>query len=85
MNDVQARLSRCFLAAIPGLNRDEIANASVQTVEKWDSVASVTLIALIEEEFGIQIDLEALDRLDSYRTILDYLNALPPRREDSAG
>ena len=77
MNDAEARLSRCFMAAIPGLKPSEIPAASMQTVEKWDSVASVTLVALIEEEFGIQIDLEALDRLDSYRAILDYLNALP--------
>ncbi len=77
MTDAEARLTRCFLAAFPGLKREQIASASVQTVEKWDSVATVTLVALIEEEFGIQIDLEALDRLDSYRTILDYLNALP--------
>jgi len=77
MNDIEARLSRCFLAALPKLKRSEIPAASVQTVEQWDSVAGVTLVALIEEEFGIQIDLETLDRLDSYRAILDYLNALP--------
>jgi len=77
MNDAEARLSRCFLAAIPGLKRSDVTAASVQTVEQWDSVASVTLVALIEEEFGIQIDLEALDGLDSFRVILDYLNRLP--------
>jgi acyl carrier protein len=76
MNDAEARLSRCFLAAIPGLKRSEIPAASLQSVEKWDSVASVTLVALIEEEFGIQIDLEALDRLDSYGAILDYVTRL---------
>jgi acyl carrier protein len=77
MNDAEAKLSRCFLAAIPGLTLSDIPAASVQTLERWDSVASVTLVALIEEEFGIQIDLEALDRLDSFRAILDYLNARP--------
>ena len=77
MNDAQARLSRCFLAVFPGLNREQIALASVQTVEEWDSVASVTLVALIEEEFGIQFELEALDHLVSFRAILDHLNGIP--------
>lgn len=76
MNDAEARLSRCFLAAIPGLRLSDIPAASVQTVEQWDSVASVTLVALIEEEFGIQIDLEALDELDSYGAILNYVTRL---------
>jgi acyl carrier protein len=80
MNDAQARLSRCFSAVFPGLYGEQITSASVQAVERWDSVASVTLVALIEEEFGIQFDLESLDRLESFRAILDYLNGLPARR-----
>jgi len=73
MNEAEARLSRCFSAVFPGLNRQQIKSASVETVEAWDSVAGVTLIAVIEEEFGIQIDLESLDRLNSFPAILDYL------------
>ena len=80
MNDAQARLSRCFLAVFPGLHGEQIASASVQTAEGWDSVASVTLVALIEEEFGIQFGLEAIDHLVSFRAILDYLNGLPAKR-----
>lgn len=73
MPDMQARLSRCFLAVFPGLSNAQIASASVETREAWDSVASVTLVALIEEEFGINFELDALDGLVSFRAILDYL------------
>lgn len=77
MNDVPARLSRCFSAAFPGLKPDQVASATVQSVAAWDSVATVTLLALIEEEFGVQVDLEAPDRFESYRGLLDYLTGLP--------
>ena len=80
MNDTHARLSRCFSAVFPKLSPAQIAAASVESVEGWDSVASVTLIALIEEEFGIQFQLDALDHLLSFHAILDYLNNLPDHR-----
>jgi acyl carrier protein len=74
------RLSRCFLAAFPRLKKEQIALASVETVDEWDSIAGATLLALIEEEFEIQFDVEALDRLDSFEAILEYLNGLPTHR-----
>jgi acyl carrier protein len=73
MPDTQTRLSRCFLAVFPGLSNAQIASASVGTLAAWDSVASVTLVALIEEEFGISFEPDALDGLVSFRAILDYL------------
>ena len=73
MPDTQARLSRCFLAVFPELSNAQIASASVETLPAWDSVASVTLVALIEEEFGMKFELDALDRLVSFRAILDCL------------
>jgi acyl carrier protein len=32
---------------------------------------------VIEEEFGIQFEIDALERLVSFRSILDYLTGLP--------
>jgi len=42
-------------------------------VEAWDSVVTITLLTVIEEEFGIQFEPEALERLISYESMLDYL------------
>jgi len=75
MNDLQARLSRCFSAVFPGLNAQQIAAASVQTVEKWDSIAMVTLLSVIEEEFGVQFDPEDIETLASFQKIFDYVGA----------
>jgi hypothetical protein len=43
-------LVRCFAAVFEGMPRSEIVAASVDSVEEWDSVASVTLLAVLEEE-----------------------------------
>jgi acyl carrier protein len=77
MNDTQARLAQCFSAVFPQLGKQEIASASLETVEGWDSVATITLVTVIEEEFGIQFEIDALERLVSFRSILDYLTGLP--------
>jgi acyl carrier protein len=75
MNDVRERVSRCFSVVFPELNGDQFTAASVETIKEWDSVATVTLVALLEEEFGIQFDLDAIDHFTSFRGVLDYLNA----------
>jgi acyl carrier protein len=80
MNDLEARLARCFAAAFPGIDPSVITSASLETEEAWDSVAAVTLVTLIEEEFGVQMDLEALEHLSSFSSILNYLSGLPSFR-----
>jgi acyl carrier protein len=57
----------------PELSDQEIPSASVETVEAWDSVVTITLLTVIEEEFGIQFEPEALEQLTSYQSILDHL------------
>lgn len=79
-NDIPAKLTRCFAAVFPQLSVQQIALASVETVERWDSVAGVTLATAIEEEFGVELDLAALEQLVSFRFMLDYLTGL-----DAAG
>lgn len=73
MNDIQARLARCFAAVFPDVPADRITIASLDTVKGWDSVAAATLVATVEEEFGIEIDGETLGSLTSFPAMLDYL------------
>ena len=46
-------------------------------MKNWDSVAGITLVTTIEEEFAIDFDPSAYERLVSYPLILDYLKSLP--------
>ena len=73
MNDLQDRLNRCFAAVFPNLPEWQITAATLDTVEGWDSVAAATLITTIEEEFGLEFDVEAIGSLTSYQTIATEL------------
>jgi acyl carrier protein len=73
MNDLDARLIRCFAAVFPNIPDHQITNATLDTVEGWDSVAAATLVTTVEEEFGIEFDTEMLGNLTSYQSMLEYL------------
>jgi acyl carrier protein len=75
MDNTQDRLIRCFSAVFPTLSREQILVADASKMESWDSVASVTLFAMIEEEFGGQIDIQDSVDLMSFRKIWEHLNA----------
>jgi acyl carrier protein len=76
MNDLQARLSKCFALVFPEFSEGQIRAATQKTVEGWDSVATVTIIALIEEEFGLEVEPEALEHLHSFDSTLAYLEKI---------
>lgn len=75
MGNTRERLTSCFWTVFPDLSAQEISNATSATVQAWDSVAGVTLLALVEEEFGISIEVEVddLTRFNSFHGFLDYL------------
>ena len=73
MNDTRARLVKCFAAIFPDLSEGQIESASSTNMDEWDSVATVTLITLIEEEFGIEVEADDLERLVSFQSVLAYL------------
>ena len=73
MADLQTRLSGCFALAFPELTPNEIPFASMASVASWDSVAGITLLSLIEEEFGISVPADDVAEMVSFELILDYL------------
>ena len=73
MDEHRARLTKCFAAVFPDLPAAEIAAATLTGVKAWDSIAHVTLLAVVEEEFGITVDAVDLEHLTSYDALLDYL------------
>ncbi len=73
MNDLQGRLSNCFAVAFPDLKPQEIASAAMGSMASWDSLAVITLVSLIEEEFSITIPPDDVIDLVSFELILEYL------------
>ncbi len=73
MTVVRERLIRCFAAVFPHIPVPVLSTASIQTVREWDSIAAVTLVVLLEEEFGVRITASDLSSLSSFTTIENYL------------
>lgn len=79
MDDLEDKLRRCFGAVFPNLSGPEMEAASPETIPSWDSLTTVTLGALVEESFGLEIDPIDLPDLASYAAVVSYLRA---RRAD---
>jgi acyl carrier protein len=78
MGDTEARLQRCFLAVFTRMSPQAVPQATTETVQQWDSLATATLVAVVEEEFGILVAPEDLKQFTSFESIQDYLR----NRED---
>ena len=73
MDETRQRLANCFQTVFPDLPEAEIATASTSTLATWDSVAAITLMNVIEDEFGFEMDLDDLADLDSFDKVYSYL------------
>ena len=80
MNDTRRRLLNCFAALFPEVPAGELPEASTATIAAWDSVASITLLTVLEEEFGLEIEPEQLEHLQSFQSVLEYLDRQPQAR-----
>ncbi|MGA9587841.1 MAG: acyl carrier protein [Terracidiphilus sp.] len=73
MSELENRLTICFASVFPALTEEEIRSASAESIGVWDSLSSVTLAAVIQEEFNLEIDPEVLPNLDSFQAFRAYL------------
>jgi len=77
MNDTTKKVARCFCNVFPDIRQDEIPGASTSSLAAWDSVAHITLLSAIAEEFGLDFELEDFEELVSHAQIIDYLESKP--------
>jgi acyl carrier protein len=73
MDSLEGKLIECFAVVFPELAPAEVHLASVSTVPTWDSMVTVNLVAVIEEQFGIQLELDELTETASFASILELL------------
>lgn len=69
------RLAGCFDKVFPALSRSDLAAATQDSVAAWDSIAQVTLLSLIGEDFGLDIDFEEFEGATSFAAILELVRA----------
>lgn len=69
MNELDSKIlevmSYVFEVPVSELNED----SSQDTLESWDSVKHLNLIVALEEEFGIEIPIEEVGHLISFKLI----------------
>jgi acyl carrier protein len=70
---VERRLKNCFELALPQIEASRLTASTSDTVEGWDSVATLMLVSTVEEEFGISVGFDRLAELTSYAAFRDYL------------
>jgi acyl carrier protein len=73
MTDIQSRVAACFMGVFPDLAEGDVTRASQSSLSQWDSVAHVTLLSAIAEEFQIELDEESFESLASYLLIVDFV------------
>lgn len=73
MSEIEERLINCFSVVFPDLNRDEIPRASSSSVASWDSLSTVTLVSVVEEEFAVTIEPEDYDYMASFQLVRECL------------
>ncbi len=74
MDETRQRLTNCFQVVFPDLPPESAPSASTMTLGAWDSVAAITLMNVLEDEFGLEMDLDDLAELDSFEKIHAYLH-----------
>ena len=73
MDEIKTRLIKSFETVFPDMPESEIEKASQNSVAAWDSIAAITLLNVLEDEFQITMDLEMAGDLDSFAKIHDHL------------
>jgi acyl carrier protein len=67
------RLKRCFSLAFPSATMSQIEKDRLDEMPGWDSLRGVTLLAVLDEEFGLQMDIEELLALGSFDRIREHV------------
>jgi acyl carrier protein len=71
--ELEDRLMRCFSAVFPALTAEQIRTSSPEFLSAWDSLTAVTLSAVLEEEFGLQINPADLPDPVTFEAVQNYI------------
>jgi acyl carrier protein len=75
---IKEKLTRCFCTVFPDLNPAEIESANIENTSGWDSIAQVTLLTLVSEEFGLDVDFEKFEGADTFSAFVTVIRDIAP-------
>jgi len=73
VDEMEDRLIRCFSAVFPDLTAEQIRTSNPEFLSAWDSLTAVTLAAVLEEEFGLQINPSDLPDLVTFEAVQNHI------------
>jgi acyl carrier protein len=73
MTNVHELLRECFQTTFPAIPPGSLETLAPERDPAWDSLATLTLVMLVEERFGIRIPTEEIPRLLSFEAMAQYL------------
>lgn len=71
--DVLAKLEEIFADLLDVQDFQLTENASTDTVDEWDSLLHITLMASAEAEFGIHFSTEEIEKAKNVRALTDII------------
>ena len=74
MDNLENRLVNCFSSVFPDLSEEQIRTSSIESLPEWNSLTAVTLVAVLQEEFGLQVNLADLPSLVSFAAVKNYVS-----------
>ena len=74
MNQIEQKLLEIFSIVLEVENLEEIKNIRRINEVKWDSLAHVSLLSAIENEFEILLDYDEKESVSSFKSTLLLLN-----------
>ena len=66
------KLKEAFVEGLE-IPMEDVENATMESVDKWDSIGQMSLVAIIEDTFGIEFEPEEVMRFTSYAAGIDIL------------
>mgnify|MGYP002700935545 FL=1 len=72
-HEIRTQLEECFSVVFADLAPDEIPTASMESVEAWDSLGTLTLVGVVEQMFGVTVEIDDVAELVSFEKIAAWL------------
>ena len=66
------KLKEAFVEGLE-ISIEEVESATMESVDKWDSIGQMSLVAIIEDAFSIEFEPEEVMRFTSFAAGVDIL------------
>lgn len=77
-SDTQMKLNEIFLIVLDQPDGTDVEQLRQVGCRKWDSLATVSLVAAVEAEFGLELNTTQRERFTSYQSIALVLEEILP-------